>query len=123
MEKRAVITVGVIAVLFVIVVGFGWLILSGAADELYYTQVDNTRTTEVESRGGVIDPTGGMSLSYALPAYDKKGNEKEISFGTERQLRDGAYLCLKVTPIRGVTEWKEVRFDELPVKVQDVMRK
>ena len=122
MEKRAVITVGVIVVLSVVVVGFGWLVLSGAAGEFYYAQVDNTRTAEVESRGGVVDPTGGMSLSYSLPAYDKKGNEKEISFGTERQLREGAYLCLTVTPIRGVVEWKEVRFDELPVKVQDRMR-
>lgn len=123
MEKRAVITVGVIVVLSVVVVGFGWLALSGAADEFYYTQVDNTRTAEVESQGGVVDPTGGMSLSYSLPAFDKNGNEKEIAFGTERQLREGAYLCLTVTPIRGVTEWKEVRFDELPVKVQEIMRK
>jgi uncharacterized protein (TIGR01655 family) len=122
MDKRAGIAAAAIVVLCVAVIGFGALLLSGAADEFYYTQVDNERVSDVESKGGVFDPTGGMSLSYALPAYDKNGSEKEISFGTERKLREGAYLCLKVVPIRGVVEWKEVRFDELPVKVQDAMR-
>lgn len=122
MDKRAGIAAAAIVVLCIAVISFGGLLLSGAADEFYYTQVDNERVSEVESKGGVIDLTGGMSLSYSLPAYDKNGKEREISFGTERKLREGAYLCLKVTPIRGVMEWKEVRFDELPVKVQDIMR-
>ncbi len=84
----------------------------------YYTQVDNARTEELESRGGVIDPTGGMSLLYRLPAYDEQGNGREVSFGTERQLREGAYLKLEVEPIRGVVGWKEVSFDELPQEAQ-----
>ena len=84
----------------------------------YYTQVDNARTEELESRGGVIDPTGGMSLLYRLPAYDEQGNGREVSFGTERQLREGAYLKLEVEPIRGVVGWEEVSFDELPQEAQ-----
>ena len=59
-----------------------------------------------------------MSLLYRLPAYDEQGNGREVSFGTERQLREGAYLKLEIEPIRGVVGWEEVSFDELPQEAQ-----
>ena len=64
-----------------------------------------------------------MPLAYKLPAYDEAGKEKEISFGVERELRDDAYLDLQVVPIRGVMEWSEVQFDEMPEKAQEVLAK
>ena len=123
-RKRSIITACTIVAVAVIIGAFGWFLMSNSAKSFYYVQVDNTKTTDLgsEGRSGVIDFTGGMSLSYTLPAYDKDGKTKELSFGTERQLREGAYLCLGVLPIRGVVERKEVRFDELPVKVQDLLR-
>ena len=42
---------------------------------------------------------------------------------TSKVLTDGAYLCLKVAPIRGVVTWAEVQYDELPEAVQAVYSK
>lgn len=116
-RKTLAITTITIA-LVAVAAGVGWWICSGSAEGYYYVQVDNSKTKELESKGGVIDPTGGMSLSYTLLAYDKEGAEKEISFGTERELREGAYLRLTVVPVRGVVEWMEVQPEDIPAKAQ-----
>ena len=79
----------------------------------YYTQIDNRWVTE-------IAPHGAMNYEYTLDAYDETGKEQDISFETGRILTDGAYLCLKVAPIRGVVTWAEVQYDELPDAVQAV---
>ena len=52
-------------------------------------------------------------------AYDESGNAKDVTFETSKVLTDGAYLCLKVAPIRGVVTWAEMQFDELPSSVQE----
>lgn len=96
----------------------GWWLFATMPNGVYYTQVDNTRTEQLEPTGGFIDPTGGMVLSYTLPAFDAEGDMQEITFGTERELREDAYLRLTVVPIRGVMEWNEVAFEELPPQVQ-----
>ncbi len=89
---------------------------SGAST--YYTCVDNAKVATQTSQGGVIDPTGGMPYRYTLDAYDEKGAKTEIGFGTSRMLREGAYLKLTTAPLRGVTAWEEVSWDELPEKVR-----
>lgn len=121
MQAKTAAIVGIVVAALVAVGIAGWWLLSGITDGTYYTQIDNSRIEDLESKGGVVDPTGGMSFSYTLPAYDEQGNEREISFGTERQLKNGAYLKLEVVPIRGVVSWEEVQFDELPQKVQSRM--
>lgn len=118
MYRRALaITVAVIVV--AAVGGIGWWVLSGVPEGTYYTQVDNAKAQELESKGGIIDPTGGMSLQYTLPAYNEDGARHEIAFGTERELRNGAYLQLTVVPIRGVTEWTEVQYEDIPPKARE----
>ncbi len=62
-----------------------------------------------------------MSLLYTLPCHNVQGDARDISFGTERQLKEDAYLELTVEPIRGVVGWKEVSFDGLPSEVQKRM--
>lgn len=69
--------------------------LSGVGSTYYYTQIDNSKIEQVESKKG-----------------------KDITFGTSRELKEGAYIRLTVTPIRGVVEWEEVQYDELPADVQ-----
>lgn len=87
--------------------------------DYYYTQIDNSKVEQIESNGGgVIDFTGGMSYSYELAAYSEKGKEKAVKLGTEKKLKEGAFLCLTVKPIQGVVDWKEVQYDELPTEVQ-----
>jgi len=34
-------------------------------------------------------------------------------------LKEGAFVRLTVMPVRGVLEWKEVQYEELPAAVQN----
>ncbi len=92
---------------------------SNAGSKYYYSQIDNTKIEKIESRGGVIDLKGGMNYQYTLPSYDEDGKEKDITFGTSRELREGAFIRLTVTALRGVIDWEEVQYDEMPLLVQD----
>lgn len=86
--------------------------------EIYYVQIDNSRIAENHSTGGVIDFTGGLAYHYTLPAFDAAGNERTLDFGMSRELREGAFLRLEVMPVRGVVNWEEVQYSELPGPVQ-----
>ena len=79
----------------------------------YYTQIDNSGVKE-------IAPHGAMNYKYALVAYDANGRERDIEFETSRILTDGAYLCLRAAPIRGVVSWAEIQYGEMPEAVQAV---
>ncbi len=119
MNKIAILAIGAILTGVIASAGLaGWL-FTLLPEGHFYTQIDNTKTEELESRGGVIDFTGGMKMSYTLSSYDEQGNERDISFGTERQLREDAFLELDVAPIRGVMGWREVSFEDLPAAVQE----
>ena len=60
----------------------------------------------------------GLAYAYDLPAYNKDGREKNISFGMSRQLREGAFLRLTVNPVRGVLAWEEMEYGDLPEAVR-----
>lgn len=119
MKKKLKIIIGVVAVLLIGLVGFCAWFLSGSGSAEYYAQIDNTKVEQVDSNGGVVNFKGNLPYSYTLLSYDENGSEKEITFGTSRELRDGAFICLTVMPVRGVLDWSEVRYDELPAAVQD----
>ena len=86
---------------------------------LLYSQIDNSKIEQTESAGGVINFEGSMDFSYTLRCYDEDGNEKDITFGTSRELKEYAFIRLTVMPIRGVLEWSEIQYDELPIAVQE----
>ena len=115
MKKK--ILIGIAAAAFVAIC-FGIFLLSGAGSTYYYSQIDNTKIQQTESVGGVINFGGSMDYFYTLHCYDKDGNEKDITFGTSRELKEDAFIRLTVMPIRGVLEWVEVQYDELPTAVQ-----
>ena len=102
-----VIVVAVLAITFMTVA-----FLTTQTNTDYYTQIDNRWVTD-------IAPHGAMNYKYTLVAYDESGNAKDVTFETSKVLTDGAYLCLKVAPIRGVVTWAEMQFDELPSSVQE----
>lgn len=108
-----------VLVLFIGLIGFCAWFLSGAGSAGYYAQIDNTRLEQGDTTGGVVSFKGSLPYSYTLTAYDENGGEKEITFGTSRELRDGAFIRLTVMPIRGVLDWSEVQYDELPTAVQN----
>lgn len=119
MDKKVFLSIGIAAVLVLgIVLGCNWF-FSGSGSTHYYTQIDNSKFRPV-SHQGVIDlsGSGGMDYSYTLTSYDENGGEQDITFGVSRELRESAFLRLTVSPIRGVLNWSEVQYDELPAAVQ-----
>lgn len=96
----------------------GWFLSEAGATD-YYARIDNQKIKKVDSDGGVIDPHGGLPYSYTLLAYDENGDEKDITFGTERKLKEGAFIRLTVAPVRGVLAWSEEPYDQLPKAVKN----
>ena len=119
MKKKLKIIIGVVAVFLIGLVGFCAWFLSGSGSTEYYAQIDNTKVEQADSDGGVISFKGNLPYSYTLLSYDENGSEKEITFGTSRELREGAFIRLTVMPVRGVLDWSEVQYDELPAAVQN----
>lgn len=87
MKKTLFAGIGTAVVFAIGVIGLFIWISSGAGSTYYYTQIENAKIEEVDSRGGVIDFQGGMPYSYKLSAYDENGNGKEITFGASRLRR------------------------------------
>ena len=118
MKRKLTIGIAAVVILIVGVIGFCMWFLSGTGSTYYYSQIDNSKIEQTESKGGVINFSGSMDYSYTLFSYDKNGKGKNITFGTSKELKEGAFIRLTVMPIRGVLEWKEVQYDELPAAVQ-----
>jgi len=119
MKKQVKIALGAAAVVLIGLFVFCVWFLSGSGSTEYYAQIDNTKVEQVDSNGGVINFKGNLPYSYTLLSYDENGSEKEITFGTSRELREGAFIRLTVMPVRGVLDWSEVQYDELPAAVQN----
>lgn len=118
MKNKILIGIGTAIVIAVCLVNLFVYVFAKNGSGYYYVQIDNSKIEQGNSRDGVIDFQGGMNYSYTLSAYDEKGRRTDITFGTSRELREGAFLQLTVKPLRGVVEWEEVQYDELPVDVQ-----
>lgn len=92
--------------------------LSDSSSIYYYTQIDNSMLEKNDARGGVIDFKGSLPYLYSLPAYSEEGDAQVCTFGADKELKDGAFICLRLVPLRGVVSWAEVTFDELPETVK-----
>lgn len=106
--KNVLALIGII--IFVALCGVGFYFLE-SYDKTYYTQIDNTKIATITS-------SDEMRYEYTLTAYAEDGKPKELKFKTSRELREDAYLMLKVR-ILGVHSWAEVNYDELPRPVKD----
>ena len=73
-------TIGIVAVVILIVgfIGFCMWFLSGTGSTYYYSQIDNSKIEQTESKGGVINFSGSMDYSYTLFSYDENGKYDEI---------------------------------------------
>lgn len=118
MKRKLTIGIAAVVILIVGFIGFCMWFLSGTGSTYYYSQIDNSKIEQTESKSGVINFSGSMDYSYTLFSYDENGKGKDITFGTSKELKEGAFIRLTVMPIRGVLEWKEVQYDELPAAVQ-----
>ena len=118
MKRKLTIGIAAVVILIVGFIGFCMWFLSGTGSAYYYSQIDNSKIEQTESKSGVINFSGSMDYSYTLFSYDENGKGKDITFGASKELKEGAFIRLTVMPIRGVLEWKEVQYDELPAAVQ-----
>ncbi len=119
MKKKVKIVIGVAAVLLIGLIGLCAWFLSGFGSTEYYSQIDNSKIEQVDPNGGVISLKGNLPYSYTMLWYDENGSEREITFGTSKELRDGAFIRLTVMPVRGVLDWSELQYEELPAMVQN----
>ena len=87
MKKQVKIAIGAAAVLLIGLIGFCAWFLSGVGSAEYYSKIDNSKIEQVDSKGGVINLKGSLPYAYTLLCYDENGGEKEITFGTSRELR------------------------------------
>lgn len=116
-KRRGFIIIGAVFAC-IIIICFGFYLLSEGGSTIYYTKIDNNRITEQDEKGGVVSMTGHMPYIYTLFSYTETGDGKEITLGAERKLREGAFLRMRVMPVRGVLDWEEVQYEELPAPVQ-----
>lgn len=78
----------------------------------YYTRIDNTKYTNFQNGGETY-------YSYTLPSRCPDDGESELNFNTVRELRDGAFLKLKVSRVMGVLDWEEVKWSDIPETVRN----
>ena len=116
--KKIIFAIGAVFLALLIVCGVMMFSKNGAG--YCYTKVDSSCMKEQSGvRTGVVDFTGGMKYLYTQPAYKDNGDAQTVTFGSNKVLREGAYLKLTVSVVRGVTDWEEVKFEDLPEKVQE----
>ena len=76
---------------------------------------------ENDSTGDVIHLESSEPFVHQLRAANEDGHEIEASFGAAHELRQDAYLELKLEPLRGVVYWEEVSPKDLPSKAADIL--
>ena len=101
MKKKLSIGIAVVVIIVVGFIGFCMWFLSGTGSTYYFSQIDNSKIEQTESKGGVINFSGSMDYSYTLFSYDENGKGKDITFGTSKELKEGAFIRLTVMPIQG----------------------
>lgn len=110
---------GKAVVVVVIILGLGVCLFGGLKylegyDKVFYTKVDNSSVKELSS-------DEDMKYEYTLDSYNKNGKKRSLGFKTSRKLKEGAYLSLEVRSF-GVHKWEEVKYDDLPKKVQEKLK-
>lgn len=70
--------------------------------ELAEHTTDNNKVKKTGLKGGVINFSGSMDYLYTLFAYDEDKKEKDITSGTSKELKEGAFIRLTVMLVRGV---------------------
>ena len=111
-KEKIIVIIGIVLVI-ALCCGAYYMLVYQSSD--YYTQIDNTKVEKISKHN--------MNYEYTLTSYNKNGKSKEITFQTTRELREDAYLKLKVMMTRGVVNWEEVQFDEMPESVQEQYNK
>ena len=109
LKEKMPMIIAVIVAIAILVLAYYFMFVH---KDIYYTKIDNDKIEQISTKDD-------MKYQYTLIAYNSNGKEKEVKFKTNRELRADAYLELDMMTGRGVVNWREVQFDELPEKVQE----
>lgn len=112
MRKAALVGIPLLAIVIAIGIA-GHFILDTSSAAREYVQVDNARVEPHEQNA--------REYEYRLTAYGADGAAHDVTFKTERMLRDQAYLELRTMPVRGVVSWAEVQPQGIPQKARDAL--
>ena len=78
MKKKMIAGFSVVAVIIAGFICFCIWFLSGAGSTYYYSQIDNSKVEQIESKGGVINFSGSMDYSYTLFSYNENGKRHNM---------------------------------------------
>lgn len=83
-----------------------------------YVQIDEPTSNEEDK----LD-TGEVMTTYwyEQPAYTEDGEEIEVEFSAQKELRQGAYLKLYMNKNNEVSSYDEVSEEELPAAVEEAL--
>lgn len=86
-------------------------------DNVYVQVGEPTSTEEDKLDTGEIMKTYG----YEQPAYTENGEEIQVKFSAQKELRQGAFLMLYVNKDNEVSSYDEVTEEELPAAVKEAL--
>lgn len=118
--KKLFVMLGVLmVVLITVLVGLATIDFNRLGKGNVYVQIVGDGKVEkfTDTNGAVYE-----TYWYTLPAYDEKGEEMQVNFSAQKNLRHDAYLMLYLKNGTEVTSFDEVQFDELPKKVQEKLQ-
>ncbi|KXY55070.1 hypothetical protein AT278_17875 [Bacillus cereus] len=115
--KKIIVLLSILTVFSSMLVGCN---LNRIGTEKYYVQItiDGKEGVAKSIEGEVM----GKEFTYKLPGFDKDGQEKELEFKTQKNLRKEAFLLVYYSEEKGVKSWEEVEKDDLPAKVKEKLK-
>ena len=117
--KKIFIVLGVLISLAVIgLVAVATLDLNRFGKDHVYVQIVGDGEVEKEVANGVVYET----YWYNEPAYTANGEQINVQFSAQKNLRHGAYLMLYMKNGNEVTSYDEIQFEELSKEVQKKMQ-
>jgi uncharacterized protein (TIGR01655 family) len=116
MKKTAIILIS-----FLVVLGGAFLFLQNVninrlGTDKYYTQIigEGKKLEERATSGEVY-----VRYEYTLQAVKEDGEAKTVTFTSQNQLRQQAYLELFIKSDKGVTSYEEIKGDKIPQKAKE----
>lgn len=77
----------------------------------YYAMINNKQV--------IGKHANDVKYKYTIYSYDENGNKKKLTFKTNKMIKNGTYLKLKVSFIRGVVKWEKLKYQKLPNNIKN----
>ncbi|GIO22112.1 YxeA family protein [Oceanobacillus sp. J11TS1] len=118
MKKIMILMTGVVILFVAAVVVLMTVDFNRAGKDHVYVQVGEPENIEEDKldTGEII-----TTYWYEQPAYTEDGEEIQVKFSAQKQLRQGAYLKLYVKNENEVTSFDEVSEEELSAAVKEAL--